>query len=46
LFEDTPYQRVVWNDKNDEGDEVASGVYLHKIKVGDFVDSKKMVIQK
>ena len=35
-----------WNGKNDNGEPVASGVYLYSIQAGDFTGSKKMVIAK
>ncbi|MGB7062519.1 MAG: T9SS type A sorting domain-containing protein [Candidatus Zixiibacteriota bacterium] len=40
------YRRIEWDSKNDGGHEVATGIYFYKIKAGDFVDSKKMVILK
>jgi parallel beta-helix repeat protein len=39
-------RRIVWDSKNDEGEEVASGIYFYQIKAGDFTQSKKMVIPK
>jgi parallel beta-helix repeat protein len=39
-------RRIVWDSKNDEGNEVASGIYFYQIKAGDFTQSKKMVIPK
>jgi len=35
-----------WDGKNDNGEPVASGVYLYSIQAGDFTGSKKMVIAK
>lgn len=40
------YKKVVWDSKNDEGQDVASGIYFYKIKAGDFTQSKKMVMIK
>jgi len=37
---------VVWNGRDDDGRTVSSGVYFYRIKAGDFVDSKKMVLMK
>jgi hypothetical protein len=40
------YKRVEWDSKNDQGEQVASGIYFYKIKAGEFSESKKMVILK
>lgn len=40
------HKRIIWDSKNDEGEEVASGIYFYQIKAGDFTQSKKMVIPK
>jgi hypothetical protein len=37
---------VVWDAQDDDGHKVASGVYLYKIKAGDFTDAKKMTLMK
>jgi hypothetical protein len=40
------YKSVIWDGKNDAGDEVASGVYFYQLKVGDFSQPKKMLLLK
>jgi flagellar hook assembly protein FlgD len=40
------YKQVIWDSKNDKGQEVASGIYFYRIKAGDFTKAKKMVILK
>ena len=35
---------VLWDGKNGEGDEVSSGVYIYKLRVGNRVLSRKMVL--
>jgi flagellar hook assembly protein FlgD len=40
------YKRVEWDNKNERGEEVASGMYFYRIKASDSRDSKKMVILK
>ena len=37
---------VQWNATNNQGEPVSAGVYLYKIQVGDFVDTKKMILLK
>jgi len=38
--------RVMWDGKDETGKEVASGVYFCKLKVGDFSQSRKLVLIK
>lgn len=35
---------VVWDGRDQNGDEVASGVYFYKLEADDFVQTKKMVL--
>jgi len=37
---------VNWDGKDDKGRPVASGVYVYKIKAGDFVEARKMVLMR
>ncbi|MFQ6009174.1 MAG: FlgD immunoglobulin-like domain containing protein, partial [Candidatus Zixiibacteriota bacterium] len=37
---------VTWDGTDDDGSLVSSGVYLYRIKAGDFVEAKKMVLLK
>ncbi|NOZ07394.1 MAG: T9SS type A sorting domain-containing protein [FCB group bacterium] len=37
---------VVWNGTNDAGSAVASGIYYYKMVSGNFIETKKMVLQK
>ncbi len=45
-YRDAGSYSVEWDGKNDNGSDVASGVYLYKMQAGDFVDSKKMTLLK
>ncbi|MDO9549208.1 MAG: FlgD immunoglobulin-like domain containing protein, partial [Candidatus Marinimicrobia bacterium] len=40
------YYQFVWNGLNQNGLNVASGVYLYQLTAGKFTDKKKMVILK
>jgi len=35
-----------WNGRDDNGNEVTSGIYFYRIKAGEFTQTKKMVILK
>ncbi|MGB7061404.1 MAG: FlgD immunoglobulin-like domain containing protein [Candidatus Zixiibacteriota bacterium] len=38
--------QVVWDGKDDRGKEVASGIYLYRLSVGEFTGCKKMLLMK
>ena len=38
--------RVVWNGRDSDGNSVAAGVYLYRIKTDEYVASKKMMLLK
>jgi hypothetical protein len=40
------YKFVLWDGKNDRGEDVASGVYFYKLRVGDFSETKRLVLLK
>ncbi|KAA3605239.1 MAG: T9SS C-terminal target domain-containing protein [Calditrichaeota bacterium] len=37
---------VVWNGTNELGNQVASGIYVYKLQVGNFEESRKMLLLK
>jgi len=40
------HKEILWDGKGDNGTEVASGIYFYRIKAGDFIQSRKMVLMK
>lgn len=38
--------RMVWDGKDAQGKDVASGIYFYRLQAGEFTDSKRMVILK
>ena len=38
------YHSVVWNGKDNQDRSVSTGVYLYRIQMGDFLQTKKMVL--
>jgi len=38
------YYEIQWNGTDDLGKGVASGIYIYQLKVGNFVDSRKMLL--
>jgi len=37
---------IIWDGRDDEGNQVASGIYLYRLRAADFQDTKKMVLMK
>jgi len=37
---------ILWDGTGDYGNEAGSGIYLYRIRAGDFVESKKMIMLK
>ncbi len=40
------YKTVNWDGKDDNGNEVPTGVYFYRIKAGEFTQAKKMILLK
>ena len=41
---DPGWYTVLWNGRNDEGLQVGSGVYFYRIRTGNFVGTKKLML--
>lgn len=40
------YYDVIWDGRDDKGEEVASGTYIYKLEADDFKQTKKMILLK
>jgi subtilisin family serine protease len=40
------FKEVVWEGTNDNGQRVASGIYIYRIVAGNYIDLKKMILLK
>lgn len=38
--------QVKWDGTNDQGKNLSSGVYFYKLKVGNFIETKSMILEK
>lgn len=45
-FKSAGSHSVVWNGTDNHGREVSSGIYFHKLQIGENVEAKKMVLIK
>jgi hypothetical protein len=36
--------RVIWDGKDDKGNEISSGIYFYQLKVGDYKETRKMTL--
>ena len=40
------YKSVLWDGKNDSGEDVASGIYFYQLRVRDFSETRKLLLLK
>ncbi|MEE9443928.1 MAG: right-handed parallel beta-helix repeat-containing protein [candidate division Zixibacteria bacterium] len=45
-YQENGTHTVYWNGKDQSNNNVSSGIYLYKIQVNDFADTKKMILLK
>lgn len=43
-YQDAGNKSVMWDGKDEQGQDVTSGIYFYRIEAGDFSQSKKMVL--
>ena len=43
-YQSPGYRMVSWNGKNNQNENVSSGIYFYSIQAGDFSLTKKMVL--
>jgi hypothetical protein len=43
---DAGIHSVIWDGKDKAGKQVTSGIYLYRLKAGDYIDNRKMVLLK
>lgn len=46
LGSDKAVQEIVWDGRDDSGEEVSSGVYFYQLSGGDFTETKRMTVLK
>ena len=40
------YYSVTWDGRDNEGTEVTSGVYFYRLKSGEFIETRRMILLK
>jgi hypothetical protein len=43
-LQDAGYKSIHWDGKNDNGSQVASGIYFYRIQAGEYSQTKRMVL--
>jgi flagellar hook assembly protein FlgD len=38
--------KIIWDGKDNSGNEVSSGIYFYQLKTAEYISSKKMVLLK
>jgi hypothetical protein len=38
------FYQIVWDGRDDRGQEMASGVYIYRLQVGDLAEARKLLL--
>lgn len=44
--ESAGWYAITWDGMNDDGESVATGIYLYRLKAGDYIETKRMLLLK
>jgi flagellar hook assembly protein FlgD len=45
-FQNAGYYQIPWDGRDDENNQVTSGIYIYQLNAGEFIQMKKMLMLK